>query len=220
MKNRKLIATVAGGALLAGVLAGPAMADTGSTTVTFTLNTGGLEIDTPVANAALATAASTVNFTGALGETTVTDNRNSTVGWVASAFSTDFLHEDYDSEDPDQAQVIEAEYVDIAIDGNPVIDLLGSLQEVLNPAAPLFTATAGTAGDNGTTVGGVRVGGTIGEVTNASLLGALDGLVGGLLGFLGNDVRHEVAYDPTVTVNVPADKVNGLYTGTITQTVL
>lgn len=227
MKTRKLIATVAGGALLAGVLATPAMADSGSTTVTFTLNTGGLEIAAPAGPAALAADASTVEFSGTLGDTTVTDNRNSTAGWVASAYSSDFRHADYDPLAPDPTLVIGAANVHIAVGGSPVVDLLGAVGETLDPGTPVFSATAGTAGDDPTTadVGGtpVRVGGKIGEVTSASLLGAVDSLVDTLIGgvlFLGNDVRHEVAYDPTVTVNVPADKANGAYTGTITQTVL
>ena len=89
-QGRKLMAVGMAGSLLAGLAVAPALADT--ETVTFTIASGNLTIDA----APSADLGSSVNLvagatvSGALGNVVVSDTRNATLGWVASASSTDF----------------------------------------------------------------------------------------------------------------------------------
>lgn len=80
------LATVA--TVLVGSSVGIANAQT--TTGTFTIAGGALTVSVP-ASAALSNAGTgAVSVTGALGTVTVTDNRGSTAGWVASTSSSSF----------------------------------------------------------------------------------------------------------------------------------
>ncbi|MFF3856452.1 hypothetical protein [Micromonospora sp. NPDC002575] len=74
-----------------GLSAAPAFAAASdSTTVTFTVNTGALTIDTPGA-ANLGSGSPGGTITGALGQVTVTDQRAAAnASWTASVTSTDF----------------------------------------------------------------------------------------------------------------------------------
>ena len=87
----RLAAVVAVAAIAMGFLqVAPASADT--TTVTFTLATGALAIDNAETAVTLASENTVLGSTasGSLGEITVTDTRNLSVGWIASGATTDF----------------------------------------------------------------------------------------------------------------------------------
>lgn len=94
---RKVIIATAG-IFIAGAgalgLAGPAFAASAPPTpVTVTITGGALNITAPTASVPLGTKAGSSdaqNITGNLGAVQVTDERAGTLGWVASAISTDF----------------------------------------------------------------------------------------------------------------------------------
>lgn len=212
MKNRKLIAAVAGGALLAGVLATPAMAAEGSTDATFTLANGALSITAPVPTAP-ATAVSIdgwsqdflaegTSVSGELGTTTVTDERNVTSGWSVSASSTAF----------EQVvggllvDTVPASAVGIKIQPSLITDVVVGTVSRLNDG--IFSATGGTTGD---------VAGAIGNLDGAALGTLVSSLTDPLL---SQNANNQVTFDPTVTVTVPPDTADGAYTATVTQTVL
>lgn len=97
MKQRRLVAMIAGGAIAAATLSVAPSAQAADTTATFTLaNAGFLSISVPTGTVDLGTATSTflsgVQASGKLGDTTVTDNRNSLRGWQVTADSTDFVN--------------------------------------------------------------------------------------------------------------------------------
>ena len=87
--------TTAALALAAGGLAaaGPAVADSHTQSVAFTVANGTLAITpgTPATGATSALAGGLTTVTVPLGLTTITDTRISSVGWAVSAATTDFL---------------------------------------------------------------------------------------------------------------------------------
>lgn len=204
MNPRKLIATAAGVALLAGGLLAPAAsaAETGGTVTTFTLTNGFLSISVPTGDnttpvslgAADATLLSGVQASGSLGDTTVTDERNSTTGWTVTASSTDFTQIlDGSGLAPVTADTVAASNVGIVI---PTASIVVNGGEVLG--GTLFTPTAGTTG-----AAGGAIGNTVADLS--TILTALD-------------TTNSVKYNPTITVTVPADTANGTYRATVTQT--
>lgn len=89
--NARLAAVMVMAAVAMGVLqVAPASADT--TEVTFTIASGGLAIDNAEAAVTLTSTNDVLGTTatGSLGNITVTDTRNLSVGWVASGATTDF----------------------------------------------------------------------------------------------------------------------------------
>jgi hypothetical protein len=90
MKTLRTLATVAAtGAILALVPVGSAMADT--TTATFTLTGGTLDV-TAASSAALSDASTGAgSVTGLLGTVAVSDTRGTTVGWAVTAGSSTFV---------------------------------------------------------------------------------------------------------------------------------
>lgn len=192
MKHRKLL-VLAAGTVASALLAPMAQASTAETQATFTLSGGFLSISAPAGPVGLGAAETTllagVQATGTLGETTVTDDRNSLTGWDVSASSTDFVQQGEGA-----TGNVDAANVDISIPVGTVVANATNLG-----GGVLFTPTAGTTGD---------VGGTIGQTPLT-----LDGLLGLL------NTTNTVTYEPDVTVTVPADTPDGTYLGTITQTV-
>lgn len=89
--TRSLLVSVAA-AMAVGLVAAPAAAAPSDTTsVTFSVNTGTLNIDTP-GSAALGTGEPGGTITGAIGQVRVTDQRASaTASWIASVTPTDFI---------------------------------------------------------------------------------------------------------------------------------
>lgn len=88
-KSLLVALTIAGTAALALV---PAAANA-STSVTFTVSSGTLSIAEPSAQANLGSATATAlgtTVSGALGSTTVTDNRGSLAGWTVTMTGSDF----------------------------------------------------------------------------------------------------------------------------------
>ena len=89
----RLAAVVAVAAVAMGFLqVAPASADT--TQVTFAIAAGALAIDNTETAVTLSSANSTLGSTasGTLGNITVSDTRNLSLGWIASGSSTDFTH--------------------------------------------------------------------------------------------------------------------------------
>jgi hypothetical protein len=210
MNPRKLIAIAAGGALLAtGLFAPTVRADghSGGTVATLTLTGGFLSISVPSGTnedpvdlgAATPTLLEGVQASASLGVTTVEDERNATTGWTVTASSTAFTQVlDGTGQVPAEAASIANSNVAIVVPLDTVVEQASGLLPGFT-VGDLFVPTAGTTGSEG---------GPIGH-TVASL--------SGLLGLL--DTTNAVAYNPTVTVTVPADTPNGTYRGTVTQTV-
>jgi hypothetical protein len=93
MKTLRTLGTLAvGGAVLAFLPVGSAMAaGSGDTTATFTLAGGSLDV-TPAGGAALTDGApGAASVSGSLGPVAVSDTRGSTAGWIVSAASTTFV---------------------------------------------------------------------------------------------------------------------------------
>lgn len=214
MKHSKLVAAVAGGALmLAGVLAPMASAADDGTIVTFTLTNGSLSITAPESkNLGTATAGPTgVRASANLGATTVSDSRNSTAGWSVYASSSDFSN--------GGAGTIGKANVTIQI-----ASLTGVTQTINGGTSQPLTSGLFVADSDGTTgdatfdhdannATAAIPGGKIGDLVAAELVSLV-----GSLGLVGTN--HTVTYDPTVTVVVPPDTPDGTYQGTVTQTVL
>jgi hypothetical protein len=93
MKTLRIIGTVAvTGAILALVPVGSAMAaNSGSTTTTFTLVGGSLDVSPAAAAALTGGASGATSVSGSLGLVSVSDTRGSTAGWVVSAASSTFV---------------------------------------------------------------------------------------------------------------------------------
>src|ERR1700760_4972486 len=91
MKRVAVPVVAAAGAVLVGLLAGPAPAATsGSTSTTFTLSAGALSISAPT-SANLGNGFSGSSLSASLGTVTVTDQRGALVGtWAATVSSTAF----------------------------------------------------------------------------------------------------------------------------------
>lgn len=89
----RLAAVMVMAAIALGLLqVAPASADT--TDITFSISPGGLAIDNAETAVTLTSAASPLGTvaSGSLGNITVTDTRNLSVGWIASGATTDFTH--------------------------------------------------------------------------------------------------------------------------------
>ena len=89
----RLAAVLVMAAVALGLLqVAPANAD--DTNVTFTIAPGGLAIDNAQTDVTLSSTNSALGTTaaGSLGNITVTDTRNLSVGWIASGSTTDFTH--------------------------------------------------------------------------------------------------------------------------------
>lgn len=116
----------------------PAAADT--TTVTFAIAPGGLAIDNAQTAVDLGTAtngtlASTV--TGSLGNITVSDTRDLSVGWVASGATTDFTR-------TGGTETISSALATLT-QSNTVVSSTGSLTSFLGGTGPGTLAVLGTA---------------------------------------------------------------------------
>ena len=89
----RLAAVMVVAAVALGLLqVAPASADT--TNITFTIAPGGLAIDNAETAVTLTSTASALGTTaaGSLGNISVTDTRNLSLGWIASGSTTDFTH--------------------------------------------------------------------------------------------------------------------------------
>ena len=89
----RLTAVLVMAAIASGLLQlAPVRAD--DTTITFTIAPGGLAIDNAQTGVTLSATNSALGTTaaGSLGNITVTDTRNLSVGWIASGSTTDFTH--------------------------------------------------------------------------------------------------------------------------------
>lgn len=205
MNLRKAFAVGAGLATAATMLlAAPAQA--GDTAVTFTLQNGTLSVAvaspgsvdllTKTPSGALS------QFTGNLLPTTVTDNRNSTLGWTAYAYSTDFSNGGTGA-----TNTITKSNINITVSAAEVLTV-GGISKIATSG--LFVPTPGGANGNATHGSGVA-GGSICQLAG--------GVLGGLLGGSLVTANNSTTYTPLLTVTVPANTNDGTYTGTVSQTV-
>ena len=207
MNPRKALASVAGVAITASslLLAAPS-AQAADTAVTFNLQQGALSI---AVDAPGSVDLGTVNASGALSQfsgnllpTTVTDNRNSTLGWTAYAYSTDFT-----TGDGLGGNKIAKANVNISVSAASALTV-GGVSKIATTG--LFVPTPG--GANGDATHGSSVAG-----------GSIAVLAGNVLSTLLNGTlvtaNSSTTYTPSLTVTVPADTNNGVYTGTVSQTV-
>jgi hypothetical protein len=211
MKIRSLIAGAAAASLAAGFFA-PSAHAAGDTAVTFTLASGNLSIDVADNTIDLGTVTpdSASQIGGDLSATTVTDARNSLAGWTAYAYSSAFAKTGGGATD------IPAANVNVSID--PVSAITANLRGgALSPTdiGTIFTATVGGADGDATHDTSIS-GGSIGVLSGSSLTTLLGSLSGGLLGGSSNST---LTYTPTVSITVPAGQADGVYTGTVYQTV-
>ena len=85
-----MVGSIGAVALLASVALPASAAPSGTTTTTFTLSSGTIDIAVP-SNASLPAGNSgTTSVSGQIGSVTVTDSRGNVLGWTASAASTGF----------------------------------------------------------------------------------------------------------------------------------
>lgn len=200
MNPRKAVAAIAGVAIAASIMfAAPAQAGPGDTAVTFSLVSGTLSIQvsgTQSVDLGSKTPSGALGqFTGNLLATTVTDNRNVTTGWTASASSTVFTG------NQTTPATIAAANTNISIPTTAVSAITVGGTNQLSTSGLFVPVPNGTAG----------TGGPIGALAGGTLAGLLSGTL--------VTSNNSVTYTPLLTVTVPAGTPNGIYTGTITQTV-
>lgn len=205
MKIRNLIGAGVLATLATASLAPSASAQEATTTVEFVLTTGLLSINTGDGVADFGTVDATLGeIVGDIDPTTVTDERNSTAGWVVSASSGAF---DLDADSSGVIEVGEAAGDQIAPANVEIIIPLDNAVTATLRGAVTDLGTAFTANPVGTTG---DVGGDIGSLDGADLVG----LIG-----LGSSV-NTLQFTPEVTVTIPGGAVEGTYIGVVTQTVI
>ena len=175
MRKILLLTPIVASAALVLLAAGPAFAQPpAETDTTFELIGGSLGISAPVGPVSLGTGAASVGgqpITGSLGAVTVTDNRGNTLGWTASAQSTDFEAGDLTV----PATVVSYASTDATPTGTVTVTPAAAAD--LSAASPVETAT-GVAG------------------------------------------AHSATWNPNLSIAVPAGTQTGLYTATLTHSVL
>lgn len=207
MNTRKVLAGVAGLAATASLLFNAAPAKAADTGVTFTLQQGTLSIAVAspgTIDLGTKTPSGVLSqFSGNLLATTVTDSRNSTVGWTAYASSTDFTKSGGTAGD-----TIDNANVNISVSAASALTV-GGVDKLATSG--LFVPTPNGANGDATHGSGVA-GGSIAQLVGNVL--ATDVLTSSLV-----TANNATTYTPLLTVTVPANTNSGTFSGTVSQTV-